>query len=161
MRRADREVTDFDEIADILRRADTIRLGLHGDPYPYVAPLSFGFEAREGRISLYFHGALEGLKYELIARDPHVCVEADIFHGVAKTPGGLTTRYESFIGFGMCERVTGDEAVHGIDLLLERCGFAGYTYDSAELEYTRVHKITLDSFTGKRNSICIFTKPVI
>lgn len=43
MRRSDREITDFNEIVDVLRRADTIRLGLHDDPYPYVVPLSFGF----------------------------------------------------------------------------------------------------------------------
>jgi nitroimidazol reductase NimA-like FMN-containing flavoprotein (pyridoxamine 5'-phosphate oxidase superfamily) len=35
MRRSDREVRDFSEIADILRRADIIRLGLHNEPYPY------------------------------------------------------------------------------------------------------------------------------
>lgn len=30
MRRADREIKDFSEITDILRRADTIRLGFEG-----------------------------------------------------------------------------------------------------------------------------------
>ena len=89
MRRSDREVTSFDEIVDILRQANTMRLGLHDAPCPYVVPLSFGFEAAGGRITLYFHGAMEGLKHELIARDPHVCVEADIFHGYAETPGVL------------------------------------------------------------------------
>ena len=34
MRRTDREVTGFAEIMGILRRADTIRLGMHGEPYP-------------------------------------------------------------------------------------------------------------------------------
>ncbi|MCL1951747.1 MAG: pyridoxamine 5'-phosphate oxidase family protein [Oscillospiraceae bacterium] len=151
MRRTDREVTGFDEIIDILRRADTIRLGLHDAPYPYVVPLSFGLEAGDGRITLYFHGAAEGLKHELLARDPHVCVEADIFHRYAERPGSVTTAYESFVGFGTCARVHGEEAARGIDLLLEHCGFAGYGCAPAELERTRVYKIALERFTGKRN----------
>ena len=150
MRRADREVTDFNEIVDILRRADTMRLGLHGMPYPYVVPLSFGFEVADGRIVLYFHGAAEGLKHELITRDPHVCVEADIFHGYAKTPGSITTVYESFVGFGTCTRVHGDEAARGIDLLLEHCDYAGYGYDPAALEHIGVYRVALERFGGKR-----------
>jgi len=150
MRRTDLQVTRFDEIVDILRRADTIRLALHGAPYPYVVPLSFAFEAQDERIALYFHGATEGLKHELIARDPHVCVEADIFHGYRELPYGIITRYESFIGFGTCVRVEGQQAAHGVDLLLERCGFAGHAYTPAALERTGVYKIILDSFTAKR-----------
>jgi len=151
MRRTDREVTTFAAITDILRRVDTIRLGIHGDPYPYIVPLSFAFEAADGKITLYFHGAAEGLKHELLAQNPLVCVEADIFHGYAETPGGVTTRYESFIGFGRAARVYGEEAAKGLDLLLARCGHEGDTYGTAALEATAVYKIELESFTGKHN----------
>ena len=154
MRRRDCEVTDFDEIVDILRRADTVRLGLHDTPYPYVVPLSFGFEVVDGKLTLYFHGAREGLKHDLIARDPHVCVEADIFHRYADLPDGdVTTEYESVIGFGTAARVTGGEAVRGADLLCAHCGYAGYAYDRAALEVTALYKITLYSVTGKRRRV--------
>lgn len=153
MRRTDREVTDFQEIADILRRANTIRLGLHGDPYPYVVPLSFGFEASDGKITLYFHGAKEGFKHDLIQKKPLVCVETDIFHGYAGTQNSLTAEYESFIGFGRAESVTGEDAVKGMDLLLAHCGYAGFEYGRAALDITAVYRITLDSFTGKRRFV--------
>jgi nitroimidazol reductase NimA-like FMN-containing flavoprotein (pyridoxamine 5'-phosphate oxidase superfamily) len=153
MRRSDREVTDYTEIVDILHRADTIRLGLHDTPYPYVVPLSFGFEGSNGKITLYFHGAKEGLKHRLIANNPQVCVETDIFHRYAEVPGSVTTEYESFIGFGRVERVTGDEAVKGLDLLLAHCGYEGFVYDRAALDITAVYRITLDSFTGKRRFV--------
>jgi nitroimidazol reductase NimA-like FMN-containing flavoprotein (pyridoxamine 5'-phosphate oxidase superfamily) len=151
MRRSDREITDYNEIIDILRRADTIRLGLHDEPYPYVVPLSFGFEESDGVIKIYFHGAKEGLKHDLIAKNPHVCAETDILHRYAESsPGSITAEYESFIGFGTAELVTGDEAVKGLDLLLAHCGYAGYEYDRAALNFTAVYRIILDSFTGKR-----------
>lgn len=151
MRKSDREITDYNEIVDVLRRADTIRLGLHDNPYPYIVPLSFGFATVGNKITLYFHGAKEGLKHDLIARNPYVCVEADIFHRYTSVPpNSVTADYESIIGFGTAELVSGDEAVKGIDLLLEHCGYAGFEYDRAALNFTAVYKITLDSFTGKR-----------
>ncbi|MDR0820897.1 MAG: pyridoxamine 5'-phosphate oxidase family protein [Oscillospiraceae bacterium] len=153
MRRADREITDFGEIADVLCRADTIRLGLHDKPYPYIVPLSFGFEVSVGKIALYFHGAKEGLKHDLIAKNPHVCVESDIFHGYAEVPKSVTTEYESVIGFGVCELVSGEEAAHGLDLLLAHCGFDGFEYDRAVLNVTAVYRITLESVTGKRRFV--------
>ncbi|MCL2023794.1 MAG: pyridoxamine 5'-phosphate oxidase family protein [Oscillospiraceae bacterium] len=153
MRRNDREVTDFAEITDILCRAETIRLGLHGEPYPYVVALSFGFEALDDKITLYFHGATEGLKHDLIQRNPLVCVETDILHRYAAVGNNVTAEYESFIGFGKAERISSDQAVKGIDLLLEHCGYNDFEYDKAALSHTWVYKIEMDSFTAKRRTL--------
>ena len=171
MRRSDREVINFDEILDILKRADTIRLGLNGDPYPYVVPLSFGFEAtdagagsgtgdagRGGRcVAVYVHGAAEGFKHDLIARDNHVCVEAGIFHRYVQYDDGaysnVTTEYESVIGFGTADVATGAEAEHGMALMLEHCGFADSLYNMDTLINTRIYKFTLTQITGKRRTV--------
>ena len=153
MRRKDREVTGFAEIADIISRADIIRLGLHNGTYPYVVPVSFGFEAVNDSITFYFHGAKEGLKHDLIALNSNVCVETDIFHGNIEVHDGISTEYESVIGFGKARLVTGEEAEKGIRLLLEHNGYAGYEYDAEALNNTRVYKIELDSFTGKRLAV--------
>ena len=151
MRRKDREITDFYEIAGVLRRADTIRLGINGNPYPYVVPLSFGFEAADGKISIYFHGAAEGLKHELIAADNRVCVEASVLRRFAEC-GGITAEYESFIGFGRAEVVSGGEpAERAMALMLDHCGFPGHEYDKKAMDNTRIYKITLTGFSGKRN----------
>ena len=150
MRRSDREIKDFNEVADVLRRADTIRLGINGKPFPYVVPLSFGFTAENGGITIYIHGAGEGFKHDLLKEDNNVCVETDIFHRYAQTETSITAEYESVIGFGKAEIADMEEAEKGMGLLLEHCGFPGYDYNKKALERTRVYKITLESFTGKR-----------
>jgi nitroimidazol reductase NimA-like FMN-containing flavoprotein (pyridoxamine 5'-phosphate oxidase superfamily) len=66
-------------------------LGLYGDDYPYIVPLSFGFEESDGVVCIYFHGAKEGFKQELIAKNNRVCIEADIFGGYKGTGFELTT----------------------------------------------------------------------
>lgn len=151
VRRTDREVTDRGEIIDILRRADTIRLGVNGDPFPYVVPLSFGFEDKGGEIRIYFHGAKEGFKHTLLDQNNHVCVEAGILHRYAETETSLTCKYESVIGFGIAEVVEGDEAVRGMDLVCSHCGYDGFVYDTKALDHMKIYRITISSITGKRN----------
>lgn len=152
MRKKDREITDFREIVSLLEKCDTIRLGLRGKEYPYVVPLSFGMEAREGKILLYFHGAGEGLKHELIAADDRVCVEADLFRGYRPTGHSVTADYKSVIGFGIVERVeTFEERVKDLQLLLEHCNATEYSAEACALvPDTVVYKITLTDVTGKQ-----------
>ncbi|MCL2377092.1 MAG: pyridoxamine 5'-phosphate oxidase family protein [Defluviitaleaceae bacterium] len=150
MRRTDREIKNHEEIMDILRRADTIRLGIHNEPFPYVVPLSFGFEDCDGQVFIYIHGASEGLKNTLLDKNNHVCVEASIFHKYVETKSSATVWYESVIGFGVAEVIYGDEAVKGLDLICSHCGYDGLEYDTSVLSRMRMYKITLSSITGKR-----------
>ena len=70
MRRADREVKDFEQILEIMRGCDICELALNDvDGYPYVLPMNFALVMRDGKPALYFHGAREGKKLDLIARD--------------------------------------------------------------------------------------------
>ena len=70
MRRKDREITSFDEQLKIIDQCDVVRLGLvDDDGYPYILPLNFGYEVIDNELVLYFHGALEGYKYELIDKN--------------------------------------------------------------------------------------------
>ncbi|MCL2397374.1 MAG: pyridoxamine 5'-phosphate oxidase family protein [Defluviitaleaceae bacterium] len=152
MRRRDRQIENWGEIVDVLRRADTIRLGINGNPFPYVVPLSFGFEEQDGQIVLYVHGAKDGMKHEMLDKNNHICVEAGIFHRYAETGTGVTAHYESVIGFGTAEVIYGDEAVRGLDLICTHCGYDGYAYDTTALERMRMYKIVLSSVTGKQSN---------
>lgn len=154
MRRKDREVTSLDQILDILQRCDTAHLAMSGEDGPYVVPVSFGFEARQENVLLYFHGAKQGHKHALLARDKRVCVEASIFHRYCETGHSFTAEYESVIGFGTARLCEGEEAAHGIELLMEHCGFPGYDgKPCAALGATAVYCVTLTKVTGKRRFV--------
>ena len=102
MRRADREITDFDELIAVMRGCDVCRLALHDEPYPYILPLNFGLEVDGGTVRLYFHGADTGTKYDLIARNPNASFEMDRGHELILDDehGNCTMTYESVIGQG-------------------------------------------------------------
>lgn len=153
MRRKDREIENKNEIYDILNRCDTIRIGIQGEQYPYVVPVSFGMEVVDDKAVLYFHCARQGMKVDLLQANPAVCVEGEIFLNIEKTAHGITARYESVIGFGKCSFVSDpDEIMHGLKLLTEHYGYGEYPLERcAELEHLLVGKIVLDEIYGKRN----------
>lgn len=151
MRRKDREITSFSDIADIIGRCDTVRLALNGEEYPYVVPLSFGYERENDKINIYFHSASAGEKIDRINRDNRVCLEFDILNSFAEVPGSATAYYESVMAFGRAERIYGDEAEKGLDLLMEHCGFGGVKYNCPVNENVAVYKVTLEKISGKRN----------
>lgn len=153
MRRNDKEVKDPEQIYDILRRCDTIRVAFNGGDYPYVVPLSFGMEIADGKPVLYFHCATQGLKLDLIQQDPNVCVEADRLIKIERPHYGITARYESVIGFGKCSIVSNQEEImHGLKLLLEHYGADDYPLDVCKgVFHLLVGKIVLEEITGKRS----------
>lgn len=154
MRKSQREIKDFGEITRLLDTCQTVRLGLRGEDFPYVVPLSFGWETENGKIAVYFHCAKEGKKIELLERNNAVALEADILNGYVKTERGVTADYASVIGFGYAERVYGEEAVHGIELLLKHCGVEGYSAETCvKTDIVAVYKILLSSVTGKKRFI--------
>ena len=154
MRKAEREITSFEEITEVLSRCDTIRIGISDATAPYIVPLSFGYEVLDGKIAIYFHGAKAGRKAELLRSLPRVCMEADICHGfVDNGRGGYTCDYESVIGYGFVELLEGAEADNGIRLLLEHCGITAEACPADAMAVTAVYRVILDELSGKRRNL--------
>ena len=58
MRRKDREITDFNEIVDVIRACDVCRIAMNDGDYPYIVPMNFGLDVQDGQVYLYFHCAM-------------------------------------------------------------------------------------------------------
>jgi nitroimidazol reductase NimA-like FMN-containing flavoprotein (pyridoxamine 5'-phosphate oxidase superfamily) len=153
MRKSEREILDFNDKVNVLHRCDTIRLGLSDEPCPYIVPISFGYEVKDGKVSIFIHGAKEGRKIDLIRKNPCVSVEADICHSFTDTGHSITCQYESVMGSGLAAEVEGEEAMHGLSLLMAHVGYASYGFDESVLPHLRVFRIDLDSLVGKRRVV--------
>lgn len=77
MRRTDREVTDPEKIQDIVNRCTCCRIGFNDIGEVYIVPLNFGYQKNGDTYVVYFHGAHEGRKIDLIKKNPKVCFEMD------------------------------------------------------------------------------------
>lgn len=152
MRRNDREITDRMELLRVIERCDVCRLAFNDGDYPYILPLNFGMEYEGDVLTLYFHGATEGYKYEVIARDNRASFEMDCAHKLVLDgqKGMCTMEYQSVIGQGRVEPI-GDqqEKIRALRLLMAHY-HRELPFGEEIVARTAVFKLTVERMTGKR-----------
>ena len=153
MRRSDREIKEFDEIVEVIKKCDVCRIALNDGGYPYIVPLNFGMKAEGKQIVLYFHGAGEGKKYELIRRDDRAGFEMDCSHRlVAGTDGcSCTMKYESVVGRGRIEIVPEEEKTEALSALMGQYHAGKFSFPEEAVRKTTVMKLTVEQVSGKKN----------
>ena len=153
MRRHDREIKDKNEILEIMDRCDVCRLAFNDGDYPYILPLNFGIEEKDGHIILYFHSALEGYKTELIKSDNRVSFEMDCKHELKydEGKGYCTMAYESVIGRGRIEVLPNDEKENALRKIMGHYHHSEDTYfNPAAIPRTLVYMLMIEEMTAKR-----------
>lgn len=153
MRRSDREIKDRDAMIQIMEKCDVCRLALNGDGYPYILPLNFGMEIENGGIVLYFHGAAEGTKYDLIAKDSRASFEMDCSHRLVveqkKDGCSCTMEYESVIGRGRIEILSDEKKHKALCALMKHYHKEEYCFSEAVASQTKVFRLVVSELTGK------------
>ena len=151
MRRKDREITDMNEIVEIMKKCDTCRLAIN-DPegYPYIVPLNFGFDFEDEQLYLYFHSAKEGKKLDLMKLDPRVTFEMDTSHQIILYVERMscTMGYESIIGRGMVEEV--EDQMMGLKIIMRQFHSEDFVFNTKLVPATYVFRVKVQSITGKR-----------
>ena len=145
-----------EECIEILRRAKTGVLALHGDDgYPYAVPLNFAYEeGGSGLGTIGFHCAKTGHKLDAIRRDEKVCftvVDRD-----EVLPRERTTRFCSVIVFGRARILEDEEALRRAAMAIGNKYCKGYEQDCLEETEDTIRRgtlccveITIDHMTGK------------
>ncbi len=153
MRRKDREVKEINDIIAIIKKCDVCRIALNDKEYPYILPLNFGMAVKNGIIELYFHGAMDGMKYDLIQMDNRACFEMDCGHQlVVEKSGGsckCTMRYESVVGRGHIEMLSDDEKYDALCILMNHYHKEECSFNQEVMPNTKVFKLVVEKVTGK------------
>lgn len=153
MRRSDREISGLDALVQVMERCDVCRLALNDEGgYPYILPLNFGMAVEDGKVTLYFHGANEGTKYDLIRKDNRASFEMDCAHRLVldEEKGNCTMEYESVIGRGRVEIVPDAEKQAALRILMAHYREPDFPYSPAAVPRTTVMKLVVEQMTGKR-----------
>lgn len=149
MRLSKREVKDFDEIIQIVSHCDIVTLGLF-DEEMYMVPVSFGYEVMDSTIVLYIHGAKAGRKYECLKKNKDICVSLSSLNGYVQKDYGFTAYYESVFAKAKVQELKGEEAMHGLHLLMEHCGFNEKVNQCTTLPFTSVFALSLYDVNAKK-----------
>lgn len=106
MRRKKQKLTEK-QCIDILKRAKTATLALHGDDgYSYSVPVNYVY--LDGKI--YFHGAKSGHKIDAIKNNPKVSISIIDQEDVIEEE--LTTYFRSIILFGKAKILQDDDEIY-------------------------------------------------
>lgn len=149
MRRFKQQVSE-EECVRILSTEKRAVLSMHGENgYPYSIPINFYYDQTDGKI--YFHGAGQGNKIDLLKKDNKVCF-CTYNQGFVRE-GEWAYNATSVIAFGRISELTDP------DEIVKKCRLLGRKYypDAASVEVeiekaiSRVHMLvmTIDHMTGK------------
>ena len=125
MRRQDREIIGFNNIIKVMRACKVCHVAFFDDEYPYVVPMTFGMEVKDNNeVSLYFHGAKEGRKHDLIKKNNKVSFVMEDIHGIVTGPQvgacECTMEFECVMGNGTMEYVPEEEKVAALQTMLQQ-----------------------------------------
>ena len=154
MRRSEREITDKAEIIKIIEKCAVCRLALSDNNIPYIVPMNYGYEYSDDKLTLYFHGANEGKKHDIIANNPTVCFEMDCSHKLieADEAANYTMEYESVIGNGVASYIIDkSEKIMGLRRLMKQYAKdKDFTFPDHVIDSVTMFKLDVSDFTGKR-----------
>ena len=154
MRRSDKEVTNQEEVEEILSNALVGRLGTCLNNIPYITPVNFVYD----KDKIYFHSALEGRKIENITSNPNICFEIDEIKSIipGQRPCATTTEYKSIIIFGNIQIVTDiEEKTFALNKLIEKYAPQSPKLSSSSraIARTNVLVIGIKEMTAKQSPI--------
>ncbi len=154
VRRIDRAVTDLAEIEEILKECKTCHLAMVDNGKPYVVPLSYGYKMQEdGSLELYFHGAKEGRKIDILRKQNTVCFEiskeGEPVH--AEIPCNSGYFYSSVIGDGKAYFVEdiSEKCKALSEMFFQQTGRV-VEFQEKQAESVCVFKVVSKEYTGKR-----------
>jgi len=153
LRRSDKELSDPEEIEQVLASARimTVACCLENQPYLFTVDFVWDRQARE----LWFHSATEGRKMDILKANPRVCVTVVEDRGYIE--GECDHAYRSLILGGKAHVVTDlAEKRRGLELLARKhepqpeTVLARLAGDEESVGKVAIVRISVDDISGKQ-----------
>ena len=128
MRKTRQEITDRQELEEILQASIICRVAMVDGELPYIIPFNYGY--RDGCI--FIHSAQEGKKIELIRKDNRVCFEVEdtVEISTGDQACDWSTRYRSIVGYGNMEILSDDvNKQQGLEVIMAQYGLTMITIE--------------------------------
>lgn len=154
MRRKDREVSNIEEIKNIIEKCKVCHLAMVDKGLPYVIPLNFGYKIEDNSLVLFFHSAREGRKIDILKEYNAVCFEM-AYEGklvsYIENPCNSGYYFESVHGFGFVEFVEDtNEKCSALTLLMKHQTNQDFVFTEKQANGVCVFKVATSDFIGKR-----------
>ncbi len=153
MRRKDRELTNREEMIQMIENAKVLRIALFDNAYPYIVPMHYGYTIEDSKVVFYMHSAKEGHKLDLIHQNGNVCVEIEnemeIISG-GDVPCQYGAKFASVIVRGKAEIVEDtDEKIKGLKVLMLHQVNQDFEINEQMADMVCVIKVVVDEISAK------------
>lgn len=153
MRRKEREVKDIVMIKEIMDRCESCRIAMNDNDSIYIVPLDFGYTEDERGITLWFHGAKEGRKADLIRRNGYAAFEMDTDHEITSGDSACkySALYSSVIGDGKITEIKDTaEKIKGLRAIMKHVtGNTDWDFEENKLNVVGVYALSVDNLSCK------------
>jgi nitroimidazol reductase NimA-like FMN-containing flavoprotein (pyridoxamine 5'-phosphate oxidase superfamily) len=155
MRRKDKEIINVEDKMKIIDQCKVCRLGLSENDKPYVIPLNYGYSFENNILTLFFHGAKEGRKVDIIKNNNQACFEIDCDNKLIEGENACKYGYafKSVIGFGKIIILENkEEKNNGLNKIIKHQTGKELEYNFTDegIKNVMVYKMEIEEFTGKQ-----------
>ena len=156
MTKRERQVTDPQQILDILDKGKVLYLGLCAGDEPYVVPMNYGYTMEEGKLVMYLHSAVQGKKLDMIQNNPKVFFALDCdrqpFDGVKPCQYGMV--YSSLMGKGIARIVEDvEEKKKAMTILMKTQTGKDFQFVDRLVSIVTVIRIDVQEYTAKHRPL--------
>ena len=153
MTRREQQVTDINEIIEILEKSKVVHVGMIDGAEPYVVPMNYGYLLEDGKLTIYLHGARRGRKIDAIKTNPKVfyemCCDITPFEGEVACKYGIT--YASIMGRGLATLVEDvEEKKKALSILMKTQTGKDFQFEDKLTTVVSIIKIDTLEFTAKK-----------
>ena len=156
MTRREQQITDINEIIDILEKSKVVHVGMIDGDEPYVVPMNYGYIFEDGKLTLYLHGAKRGRKIDILMANPKVffemCCDVTPFEGDVACRYGTT--YASIMGRGLASVIEDvEEKKEALTLLMKAQTGKDFTFEDKLTTVVSIIRIDTLEFTAKKRPL--------
>ena len=153
MTRREQQVTDINEIIEILEKSKVVHVGMIDGDEPYVVPMNYGYALENGKLILYLHGAKRGRKIDVLKANPKVffekCCDVTPFEGEVACKYGIT--YASIMGRGHATIIEDvEEKKSALSILMKTQTGKDFSFEDKLTTVVSIIKIDTLEFTAKK-----------
>ena len=156
MTKRERQVTDPQQILEILDKAKVMHLGLCENNEPYVVPMNYGHTFEDGKLVLYLHSAVKGKKLDMMQRNPNVFFEmnCDLEPFEGKVPCQYGLAYSSVMGRGTATIVEDvEEKKQAMSILMKTQTEKDFSFEDRLVSIVAVIRIDVTEYTAKQRPV--------
>ena len=151
LRRKDREITDCEELRQVLKSTKYVTVALSMENEPYLVSLSHGYD--EDKNCLYFHCAPEGKKLEFLETNSRVWGQALLDFGVTEDCDYAYTSVHFSGKMSLIENLV--EKQHAMEVLVRQVSLNPEAklakINPEKLEKQTMGRIDIDYMSGKKH----------